>query len=106
MVPFTCEGGRPCAVPGFSPMSPLIWLGPEPVIEAVAITANAAVAPRLIGAWAVCVPVVNVQTLSAASGLPARSFTPLAPPLIVAVYVVFGARLAEGRYAAMRLGTS
>ena len=40
--------------------------------------------------------VVNVQVLSAANALPAASFTPVAPPLIVAVYVVPAARSAPG----------
>ena len=77
--------GSPAALPGFSPTSPLICVGPVPLIEAVAITAKALADPRLIGACATWVPVVNVHTLSLASGLPARSFTPLAPPVIVAV---------------------
>ena len=40
--------------------------------------------------------VVKVHVLSAANALPAASFTPLEPPLIVAVYVVPAARSAVG----------
>src|SRR4051794_2494908 len=79
MVPFTWAGGMPWALPGFRPTSPLICVAPVLLIEAVAMTANAPAAPRLIGAWADWVPVVNVQTLSLASGLPARSSAPFAP---------------------------
>ena len=42
------------------------------------------------------VPVVNDQTKLPASALPATSFTPLAPPAIVAVYVVDAASVADG----------
>ena len=48
------------------------------------------------------VPVVNDHTKSEASALPARSCTPLTPPLTVAVYVVCAsspAVVAEGRRA-------
>ena len=41
-------------------------------------------------------PVVNDQTKLLASALPARSFTPLAPPVIVAVYVVDAASATAG----------
>ncbi len=41
-------------------------------------------------------PVVKDQTLSAASGLPARSFTPPVPPLILASYRVRLASVADG----------
>src|SRR6185295_5465623 len=42
------------------------------------------------------VPVVKAQVTSAARGFPARSFTPLAPPLTVAVYDVPALSAAEG----------
>src|SRR5215212_5088129 len=41
-------------------------------------------------------PVVKVQAVSLAKGLPARSLAPLAPPLIVAVYFVDAPRFLEG----------
>src|SRR5215207_6857178 len=41
-------------------------------------------------------PVVNDQEKSEASGLPARSFTPVAPPFIFAVYLVFASNFEEG----------
>ena len=41
-------------------------------------------------------PVVNGQTLSEVLALPARSFTPVEPPLIVAVYDVEYASGDEG----------
>jgi hypothetical protein len=49
-------------------------------------------------------PVVKDQTISSSSGvsgtwssgLPARSFTPSAPPFILAVYLVFASNLDEG----------
>src|SRR5688572_839121 len=46
--------------------------------------------------------VVNVQVVSAASGLPAVSVTPEAPPLIVATYVVEVPRSAFGSSVAVR----
>src|SRR5688572_5455020 len=47
--------------------------------------------------------VVKLQTLSAASALPATSFTPLAPLLMVAVYVMLACRTALGVSVAVRL---
>ena len=44
--------------------------------------------------------VVNGQTLSEVLALPARSFTPVEPPLIVAVYDVEDASEDEGANAA------
>ena len=41
-------------------------------------------------------PVVNDQEKSEASGLPATSVTPVAPPLIFAVYLVFASNFVEG----------
>ena len=41
-------------------------------------------------------PVVNGQTLSEVLALPGRSFTPVEPPLIVAVYDVENASEDEG----------
>ena len=47
-------------------------------------------------------PVVNGQTLSEVLALPARSFTPVEPPLIVAVYDVEDASEDEGANVAHR----
>ncbi len=49
------------------------------------------------------VPVVNVQVKVVARALPARSFTPLAPPSTVAVYVVAAASAAVGVRVAVRV---
>ena len=45
-----------------------------------------------VGPWLVEFPVVKVQVESEASALPARSLTPLLPPLTVAVYVELASR--------------
>src|SRR5262249_6033699 len=50
--------------------------------------------------------VVNDHVKSPASAFPAASFTPLAPPLTVAVYKVFAARAAAGVSVARRFAAS
>jgi hypothetical protein len=48
------------------------------------------------GVLSVAGAVVKVETRSAASGLPAVSFTPAEPPLIVRVWAMLGVRSAVG----------
>src|SRR5687768_4527108 len=55
--------------------------GPHPFVTDVQLRSLRYVVPEGSGL------VVNVHTLSAASGFPAVSFTPADPPLIVAIYV-------------------
>ena len=47
--------------------------------------------------------VVKLQMTSVASGVPAVSFTPVAPPFTVAVYVLLGANDALGVRVAVRV---
>ena len=65
-------------------------------LESLAVPPGVAVALQTLHGHAGPAPVVNDQTKLLASALPARSFTPLAPPLIVAVYVVDAASAADG----------
>src|SRR5688572_19164203 len=50
--------------------------------------------------------VVKVQVASAASGLPAASFTPASPLLIVATYIVDGVRSAVALRVAVKVAAS
>ena len=56
-----------------------------------------------VGAVVSGTAVVNDQTTLLASALPARSFTPLAPPVSVAVYVVDMASAPDGVSVATRV---
>src|SRR5580704_3287291 len=78
IVPFTIPGGKPTtALPGLTPRSPLIIVGPTLVTVEPARAAKFAAEPRLTGGWpAVTAPVVKVHgfgTAPLASGLAAKS---------------------------------
>ena len=51
---------------------------------------------KIVGRVTSAVPVVNDQVKLFTSAFPARSFTPEAPPVIVAVYIVELANAADG----------
>ena len=71
--------------------------GPGPVTVVAGLTAVAPFAGvRAVIVGGAVSAVVNDQDASAASAFPARSFTPLAPPTTVAVYVVTSASAAVG----------
>ena len=76
-----------------------------PLPNATSVAALMGVTPPTVGA-VVSATVVNVQTRSLASGLPAASLTPLAPLFTVAVYTVRFARGALGVNVAVRVGAS
>jgi hypothetical protein len=86
------------AVPliGLAPTSPVITEAGTSVTPVFVRMAKPAAVPSATGAGppaAAPVPVVKLQVLSTANGLPARS---LAPVVIVAVYEVLAARLLAG----------
>src|SRR5665213_2462827 len=88
-------GGNPVtAEPGLNPRSP-----PVRVVGPVLVTVDPARTRKLAaefsgtGCWHATVEVVKVQTLLLASPIPDRS---CAPVVIVAVYVEFKARGADG----------
>src|SRR5277367_2725011 len=88
-------GGKPVTeLPGLSPrFPPVMMVGPVLVTVDPARTSKFAADPKGTGAWHAIVEVVKLQTKLLTSGLPDRSW---APVVIVAVYVVPSARLADG----------
>src|SRR5579863_7059380 len=93
-------GGNPVtALPGLNPRSPpRTMVGPVLVTVEPARISKLAADPNGIGTWHATLAVVKLQTKLLASALPARS---CAPVVMVAVKVVFNARLLVGVNAAI-----
>ena len=76
---------------------PSLNVAPTLVLMGTFAAPLALIVPLIVGAIVSAdVPVVQVQTKSLAIALPARSFTPPAPPLTVTEYSVRGMRLLAG----------
>ena len=100
----------PSAMPSsmnWTPATPMLSLADA---ETVTVPVTVALAAGLVmdtdGAVTSTTPVVNDHVKFAASGFPARSFTPDVPPFTVAVYVVELESVAFGRSVAVRVAPS